>query len=181
MYNLSNEGFIIKFNQYYPFNVRGGETVVSTSKRVSVALLSIIFLVALVSAVPVDAKDFSKYSWYSESYYTIDPEWTGDIWTEDGEHGTLYWQNDDTMYIFLGPEGDKVQKFSGMWWIDWDDGEYIQGTHKGSYTYAIMQFTINGRVTDTSDDWSHVDGRKIHTVGIADFLNLPSVCWFQIN
>ncbi len=179
MHNLSIEGFIIKFKQYYPFDVRGGEKVVSISKKVSVGLLSLIFLVALVSAVPVDAK--KPYRWYSESYYTVDPEWTGDIWTEEGEHGTFYWQNDDTAYIFLGPDGMKVQKFSGIWWIDWDDDGYIQGTHKGSYTYAIMQFTINGWVTDTSDDWSHVDGRKIHTVGIADFANLPSVCWFQIN
>lgn len=151
----------------------------NTSKRASVVLLSVIFLIALVSAVPVDAK--KPYRWYSESYYTGYPEWTGEIWTEEGEHGTFYWDNNDDAYIFLGTDGMKVQKFSGIWWIDWDDGGYIQGTHKESYTYAIMQFTINGWVTDTSDDWSHVDGHKIHTVGIADFANLPSVCWFQIN
>jgi hypothetical protein len=162
--------------------VKGGEKVMSMSKKVSVGLLSIVFLVALVSAVPVDAK--KPYRWYSESYYTGDPEWTGEIWTEDGKHGAFYWDNNNDAYIFLGPEGDKVQKFSGIWWILWDDesgGGYIEGTHKGSYTYAIMQFTINGWVTDTSDDWSHVDGRKIHTVGVADFANLPSVTWFQIN
>jgi hypothetical protein len=157
------------------------------SKRVGVAVISIIFLVALVSAVPVDAKKgFSVHRWWSEVYYNFDPaftyEWKGDIWTEDGKHGTIYWDN--TGVKFLGPEGSKEQKFWGVWWIDWDDefgGGYIEGTHDGSFTYAIMQCTINGRITETSDDWSYLDGRKIHTVSYVDFGNFVIEHYLQIN
>ena len=70
----------------------------------------------------------------------------------------------------LGPEDSpKVQKFYGIWWIDWDNGDYIQGVHDGSFTFAINQYTINGRVSEATGDWSFVEGRKIHTVGTVDW------------
>jgi len=159
--------------------------VMSMSKRIGVAVISIIFLVALVSAVPVEAKkDFSVYRWWNECYYNFDPaytyEWKGRIWTEDGEQGTFYWDN--LGYFFLGPEGDaKVQKFWGIWWIDWDDGGYIEGTHYGSFAYAIDQYTINGHITVTSEDWSFLDGRKIHTVSNVDWIEMYSEGFCQIN
>ncbi|MHA2356219.1 MAG: hypothetical protein ACXADC_13645 [Candidatus Thorarchaeota archaeon] len=155
----------------------------SMSKRVGVGLLSIIFLVALVSAMPVDAKNFSKYRWWSESYYTWDPEWTGDVWTHEGLHGIFVWDNDNGAYRFLGPDGNSVQKFSGVWSVDFGgDGVIdIQGTHKGSFTYALNQYTINGQITYTSAEWSHLDGRKVHTVGNVDWDSLTSNTWFQIN
>jgi hypothetical protein len=163
------------------------KNVMSMSKRIGVALVSIIFLVALVSAVPVEAKKgFSVYRWWSETNYNFDPEftyeWKGDIWAGEkgeGEHGTIYWDNFGA--IWLGPAGDKVQKFWGVWWIEWDSGEHIEGTHEGSFTYAIMQCTINGRITVTSDDWSYLDGRKIHTVNYVDFANFHIEHYLQIN
>jgi hypothetical protein len=175
----NNVCFIRKIAHYYPFNAKGGEKRVSISKRASVVMLSFVFLVALVSAVPVEAKE--PYRWLVVSDYTGDPEWTGVVTTEDGKQGTFIWDNNNDNYIFLGPAGDKVQKFSGIWWIDWYDGGHIEGVHKGSFTYAIGQFTINGWVTDTSADWAHIDGRKIHTVGIADFVTFHSEAIFQIN
>jgi len=160
----------------------------SMSKKVGVAVVSIIFLVALVSAVPVDAnKGFSKYNWWAELWYTGYPEWTGDIWTggpDDiygGQHGMIYWDNDDDAYRFLGPDGDKVQKFSGTWWIIFDDGGYIEGTHAGSFTYAISQCTINGQITETSTDWSYLVGRRVHTVSFVDFVAFTIDHYFQIN
>jgi hypothetical protein len=173
--------------------VKGGENVVSMSKRVGVAVVSIIFLVALVSAVPVDAKKgFSAERWWSEVYWTGVPNWTGDIWTGEkgeGTHGTIYWDNHGA--IWLGPEGRlpypypsaKVQKFWGVWWIDFgSDGTVdIYGYHDGSFTYAIMQCTINGHVTETSDDWSNFDGRKIHTVNFVDMASGYIEHYLQIN
>ena len=154
----------------------------STSKRVSVALLSIIFLVALVSAVPVEAKkDFSVYRWWTEYTYTGVPEWTGEVWTEDGEHGAMYWDNDDSAYIFLGPEGDKVQKFAGIWWIEWDDGDYIEGTHKGSYAYATVTPIINGEITIATGDWSLLLGRHVKTFSSINWETYTIEGWFQIN
>jgi len=164
--------------------LKGGENVMKMSKRIGVAVVSIIFLVALVSAVPVDAKKpFSVYRWWSEVYYNFDPaftyEWKGDIWTEDDEHGTIYWDNLD--YRFLGPAEDKVQKFWGVWWIWWDDGGYIEGTHDGSFAYAISQCTINGHITETSAGWSYLDGRKMHTVSYVDFELFTIEHYLQIN
>ncbi|MHA2024322.1 MAG: hypothetical protein ACW98U_00355 [Candidatus Thorarchaeota archaeon] len=164
----------------------------SISKKVAVGLLSIVFLVALVSAVPVDAnKGFSKYRWWSELWYTGYPEWTGEIWTggpDDiygGQHGMVYWDNDDDAYRFLGPDGESVQKFSGKWWIIWDDGGYIEGTHKGSYSYATATPIINGHITlveaGEDYDWSFLLGRKIKTFSSIDWDTFTIEGYSQIN
>ncbi|MFX0053310.1 MAG: hypothetical protein ACFFAD_00160 [Candidatus Hermodarchaeota archaeon] len=167
----------------------------SVSKRVGVGLLSIIFLVALVSATPVAAnKGFSVYRWYSDLWYTGSPEWTGNVYAEDGQHGMVYWDNDDDAYRFLGPEGQsplpypdyKVQQFSGKWWIIWDDGGYMEGTHKGSYSVATDTPIINGRITivDTPDgayDWSFLLGRKIKTFSSIDWSTGTITGYTQIN
>jgi hypothetical protein len=161
--------------------------VMNMSKRIGVAVVSFIFLVALVSAVPVAAeKPFSVHRWWSEVYWTgypiSDIEWTGDIWTEDGEHGTIYWDNFG--FYLLGPENNpKVQKFWGVWWIDFgSDGTVdIFGYHDGSFTFAIMQCIINGHVTETSDDWSDFDGRKIHTVNFVDMASGYIEHFLQFN
>ena len=168
----------------------------STSKRVSVALLGVIFLVALVSAVPVQAKkDFSVYRWWTEYYFTGVPEWTGEVWTGSaddkygGRHGAMFWDNDDTAYILLGPDGIvKVQKFSGKWWIIWDDGGYIEGVHEGSFSTATVTPIINGHITivDTPQgayDWSYLLGRKVKTFSSIDLFASPRTIegYFQIN
>jgi len=151
-------------------------------KVIGVAVVSIIFLVALVSAVPVDAKkDFSVYRWWTEYSYTGSPEWTGEVWTEEGEHGAMYWDNYDDAYIFLGPEGDKVQKFEGIWWIEWDDGDYIGGTHEGSYSYATDTPIINGRITAATGDWSFLLGRKVKTFSSINWATYSIEGYFQIN
>jgi len=156
-------------------------------KTISVAVVSIIFFVALVSAVPVDAKkDFSVHRWWSEVNWTGAPisdiEWTGTIWTEDGTEGTIYWDNFG--FFLLGPEdAPKVQKFWGAWWIDFgSDGTVdIYGYHDGSFTFAIMQCIINGHITQTSDDWSAFDGRKMHTVNFVDMASGYIEHYLQIN
>ncbi|MHA2381210.1 MAG: hypothetical protein ACXACT_01480 [Candidatus Thorarchaeota archaeon] len=143
----------------------------NVSKRVSVGLLSIVFIVALVSAVPVDAKKpFSVYRWYSEVTYDLagdyDWEWSGDIWAgekEQAEHGTIYWDNFG--FFDRGPEDNgKVQKYWGKWWIIWDDGDYIEGTHEGSAPYVIFQSNIKGKITFADGDWSHLEGRNMHSL-----------------
>jgi len=54
---------------YRALTCREVRNVMSMSKRIGVAVISIIFLVALVSAVPVDAKKgFSVYRWQSKIY-----------------------------------------------------------------------------------------------------------------
>lgn len=166
-------------------NVKGGEKEVKISKRVFVSSLSIVFLVALVSVVPVNAH--KPYRWWNESYLnapTLNPTWIGDIWTEGlhgGIHGELVWNN--TGAIFLGPDGLSTQKFWGFWWIDFDvDGEVdILGYHDGSFTYARNQYTINGRVTYTSEAWEHMIGWKIHTVGFVDWELGYSEGYIQFN
>ncbi|MFW9805380.1 MAG: hypothetical protein ACFFFK_01465 [Candidatus Thorarchaeota archaeon] len=164
----------------------------NTTKRVSVALLSVIFLVALVSAVPVEAKkDFSVYRWWTEYVYTGSPEWTGDVWTggpDDkygGEHGVMYWDNDDDLYRFLGPDDPdgsyKVQKFEGIWWIEWDDGDYIEGTHHGSWSAATVTPIINGKITVATGDWAYLLGRNVKTFSTIDLASFTIDGYFQIN
>jgi len=158
------------------------------SKRISVAVISVIFLVALVSAVPVDAKkEFSVYRWWSEVRLN---DMTGDIWTEDNKHGTIHWDNQGAIY--LGPEGRlpdyypeaKVQKFWGEWWIEWDaesGGGHINGTHNGSFNYAISPSTVNGRITEATGPWSFLEGRNMHSLGYIDWTKFTLEYFLQIN
>ncbi|MHA2302912.1 MAG: hypothetical protein ACXACD_18355 [Candidatus Thorarchaeota archaeon] len=151
------------------------------SKRLSVALLAAFFLVTLVSAVPTEAK--KPHRWYSDSTYMgggtrENPTWVGHIWNEDGYHGDFYWLNLE--WVFMGNE----QHFWGIWWINWDDGGHIEGTHKGSFTYALMQYNIKGWIYEAYAgsiyDYSDLDGRKIHTLGVvSEFWTSQSI--FQIN
>lgn len=147
------------------------------SRRVGVVFLIAVFMVALVSATQASA--LKPLRWTTATSVNLPPwdldhpTWTGDVVTEDGEHGVFNWFNEGAK--FLGPEPTspdetyKEQKFWGIWWIDWDNGEYMQGTHKGSFTYAISQYTINGRVVEATGDWSYLVGCKIHTVGVVDW------------
>ncbi len=156
----------------------------SMSKRIGVAVVSIIFLVALVSAVPVEAKkDFSVYRWWTEFSYTGSPEWTGTVLTHDGEQGTMYWDNDDDAYRFLGPDplNPVVQKFSGIWWIVFSDGDRIEGTHKGSWSYSTVTPIINGRITKATGSWSYLEGRIIHTDSIIYLDTFTIDGYFVIN
>ena len=65
--------------------------------------------------------------------------------------------------------------------IMWDEGEYIEGTHKGTFTYSINQANIVGRITGTSDGWSHLMDCKIHTLSPVDLVVGYAECYFIIN
>ena len=152
------------------------------SRKMSVGLLSLVFLVTLVAIVPVPVEAKKPIKWWQEchfNYPTFKPTWVGDIWREDGSHGDFYWDN--LGYVVLGPDGDKVQHFWGVWGIDWDDSGYIEGTHKGTFTYSINQANIVGRITGTSDGWSHLMDCKIHTLSPVDLVVGYAECYFVIN
>ncbi|MFW9964333.1 MAG: hypothetical protein ACFFCX_12255 [Candidatus Sifarchaeia archaeon] len=137
----------------------------SMSKRVSVSLLSIIFLVALVSAIPVEAKTPIRWDVTAEyvGYYTY-PDWVGEILGEDATIGMFI-----SEVVFLS----NGQKLVVDWWIDFIDGGHLEGTVHGffvyethNYLYDGGQYVLNGKVTDTSPDWSHLNGRNVHIMGI---------------
>ena len=143
----------------------------------------------LICITPATA--IKPHRWWCETSVNIppwseeNPTWIGDCWNEDGDHGNFYWYN--TEAYFLGPEGSpKVQKFSGIWWADWDNGDHVQGTHVGSFVYAINQYTINGRVTEATGNYANLMGRHIHTVGPVDWTGGIyglgySESYFQVN
>ncbi len=142
------------------------------SKKMCVLAFSIVFVIAVIPVQQVEA--LKPLRWETASSVNLppwsqsNPTWIGDVYTEDGLHGNFYWFNETS--FLLGPEDNQnVMKFWGIWWADFDDGSYVQGTHDGSFTYAINQYTINGRVTVATDQWSDLVGRKVHTVGIVDW------------
>ena len=157
--------------------------------RVGVLLVSAIFLMTLICVTPATA--IKPHRWWVACSVNLppwsedNPTWIGDALTEDGKHGTFYWFN--TGAEFLGPEENpKVQKFWGIWWVDWDNGDHVQGTHKGSFTYAISQYVINGRVTAATGDYADLIGRKIHNIGTVDWTGGMygigySESFFQVN
>jgi hypothetical protein len=145
----------------------------TVGKRTSVALLTLVFVIALMYATPATAKKplrWDTYCWIQIPPWSPEhPTWAGDVWNEDGGHGSFYWFNTGAkMY-----KNENMQKFWGIWWVDWDNGSYVQGTHDGSFTYAINQYTVNGRVVVATHQWADLVGRKIHTVGIVDWTGGP--------
>jgi hypothetical protein len=151
----------------------GGEKVVSTSRRASVALMSFIFLVALVSAVPVEAK--VPLRWEANVTYTWNPTWTGIIMTEDGLSGTI------ALDIAEARVTGDVEHSILDWWIEWDGGGYIEGTLEGILILSTYRYTFNGQVTDTSEDWAFLDGRNVHVMGSIDLSLWTTSPIFQIN
>ena len=143
------------------------------SKRVSVGLLSLIFLLALVSAMPVEAK--VPLRWEYTANYTFDPEWTGVILSDDSSSGTIY------LDIIEAIDLPDVQHFTGIWQIDWGDDGYIEGVFKGKVVWSEGEYVINGQVTETSDNWAHLNGRNIHIMGIIDLSVWTTHGSFQIN
>ncbi len=140
---------------------------------IGVGLLTLIFIFALVPAVPVEANvplrcDFA-------AHYTFEPEWTGDIWSEDGTHGILI------LDIIEWRDLPDVQHFSGDWSITWDDGEYLTGAQKGKVVWLTGDFVLNGKVSETSSEWTHLDGRNVHVMGYIDTTWWNSYGVFQFN
>lgn len=133
----------------------------SVSKRVGVGLLSIIFLMALVSAMPVEAK--TPIRWDVSAKYVGNATWLGVVIGEDATAGIF------SSEIVLLSNG---QKMVSDWWIQFDGG-YIKGTSHGFLVYETHnslldggKYVLNGKVTETSPDWSHLNGRNVHVMGI---------------
>ncbi|MFX1416532.1 MAG: hypothetical protein ACFFC0_06945 [Promethearchaeota archaeon] len=127
-------------------------------RKVSVALLALVFMVALVYVTPVEAKKPLRWNYVNIPNPAPDITWSGPI-SGDTMEGTLYWFN---QWYYFSDEGD--QHFGGIWWIDCgSDGSVdILGTHKGVGPAGTLQFNINGRVTAACPD---LTGRKMHTSG----------------
>lgn len=160
--------------------VKGGEDVMSMSKRVGVAVIGTIFLVALVSAVPVEAKTPIRWDYVADyiGYYSY-PDWYGELVGENAEIGIFI-----TDVVFLS----NGQKLDAIWWIEFDDGEYLEGTMKGFFVYTTHdnlydggQYVLNGEVTDTSPDWSDWNGRNVHVMGFVTPWPWVTNGVFQIN
>lgn len=145
------------------------------SKRLGVCILSMVFLLALVSAMPVQAK--TPLRWEYSAIQTFDPLWTGDIVSDDGVSGTIIL--DVIWWIDL----NNVEHFSGIWYITWDGGGYLKGTQAGKLVFSTGAYIINGQVTETSDNWDYVNGRNIHIMGSIDYSTWPleTTGMFQIN
>jgi hypothetical protein len=140
--------------------------------RVGVLLVSAIFLMTVICVTPATAIKPNRW-WVATSinlppWSEENPTWIGDWWNEDRDHGHFYWYNFDPFNLGL-EESPKVMKFYGIWWADWDNGNYVQGTHDGSFTYARKQYTINGRVVVATGNYADLIGRKVHDVGIVDW------------
>ena len=150
------------------------------TKRLSVGLLGLVFLLALTSVSPVEAR--VPMRWDVTVAYLGGIYWDGDIWREDRSHGDFSMVLTDYTLLSNG------QKIAIVWLIEWDDGGYLQGTFKGTYVYTTHEYGLdggdvvgNGKVTDTSPELSELDGRPVHV--------MASICpwpWiaegvFQIN
>ena len=139
------------------------------SKRVGVGLLGLMFMLALVSATPVEAKVPQLWEASAVYYggYGGYPDWYGDVWTEDGLHGIFNWIILDVTFL------SNVQHYDSFWWIEWDDGGLVEGTATGKLVYTTTphyvldggDYVFNGKVTYASSDWSYVDGRNVHIMG----------------
>ncbi|MHA2426007.1 MAG: hypothetical protein ACXAEF_14550 [Candidatus Thorarchaeota archaeon] len=133
-------------------------------RKMGVGLLSFVLLLVLVSASPVEAK--VPLRWEYSMVYQGGILWEGDIYTADGMHGHFTWILTD--YV-LHSNGQLV---SFNWRIDWDDGSYIEGYMDGISVYEThgsgldgFSYVSNGEVTDTSLEWSGLNGCNIHTDG----------------
>lgn len=155
------------------------------SRKVSVAVLALVFMVALVYATPVQAKDIIRWEYYDKMNVPI-PEppghtLDGEIWGEDVNgnpvHGDFYWVNTGRFYA-----GETVHMY-GYWGIDWgqDGSTDISGMHTGVWVLSNNRVNVRGTVTAASPGWTHLIGRNVHTVVTMDMTTLTISGIFQIN
>ena len=164
-------------------SVFGGEKVKVISKRVSVGLLSLVFLLALVSASPVAAKVPLRWNISAVYYGGVGgyPDWYGEIVTDDGIHGEFSMWITDAIFLSNG------QKLQADWYIDWGNDQYLEGNVKGTFVYATHDYlydggdyVCNGFVTGASLECSDLDGRNVHIMGhITPYWTTEAM--FQIN
>ena len=148
------------------------------SKRVGVGLLCAIFMLTLVSAMPVEAKVPLRWEYTADQ--TGVPLWTGEIVTGDGVVATIIFDIPDDTWKGL----NNGEVWSGPWSVTWADGEYISGTQSGVLVYTTSDYVINGKITETSEGCKDLDGRHIHIMGTLDYSAWPllkTIGIFQIN
>ncbi len=145
-------------------------------RKATVAILTLVFMVALVYAVPVDAKEPIRWEYLEFMTGLAPPEPTldGEIWG-DGMHGRMYWVN--TGRFFAG----KTIHMSGYWVIEWDDDTTIRGSHTGVWSLSKNRVTVNGIVTDASPLWAFLIGRNVHSSETFDMQTMSIGGIFQIN
>ena len=127
------------------------------SRKVGIALLGLFIIIGLSSAIPVEAKP--PVLWEIDAWYTFDPEWTGDIYRDDGSHGMF------VLDLLEARDLPDVQHSSGVWSIVLDNGEYLMGEAAGHVVWSTGEYVLNGMVTDTSSAFDYLNGRQVHIEG----------------
>jgi hypothetical protein len=90
--------------------------------------------------------------------------------------------------ITFTPEGatfpGSTEHFFETWVIETDGGDVIKGYHKGVWSFKTFKFRTNGKVTSASGEWSHLVGRKVHSIGTTSPFPAEEITGegtFQIN
>ncbi len=149
------------------------------SRRLGVAVLTLVFMVALVYATPVQAKVPLRWE-YNVTMPVFPapppPQPTLVGWAKgDGMEGDMYWVNTGRFYA-----GETVHLY-GYWWIEWEDGSVVEGTHSGVWVFATNRVIANGVVTAADPGYEYLIGRHIHTNEIFSFETMSIGGIFQIN
>lgn len=148
------------------------------NRKVGVAALTLVFMVALVYATPVQAAKIIRWDYcVTMPVFPAPPPPTPTLigWIKgDGMEGDMYWVNTGRFFA-----GETVHLY-GYWWIEWEDDSMIEGTHTGVWVLSNNRLNARGVVTDASPKWSDLIGRNIHTVETFDFLTMSIGGIFQI-
>ena len=142
------------------------------SRKACIVLLGLFIIIGLSSAIPVEAKP--PVLWEIHADYTFDPEWTGEIWRDDGSHGIFVLDLLDARNL---PD---IQHTSGVWSIVMDNDEYLMGEAKGHVVWSTGEYVLNGVVTDTSSTFDFLNGRNVHFEGYITPI-WTTVAYMQIN
>lgn len=149
------------------------------SRRVGVAVLTLVFVVALVYATPVQANKIVRWE-YSVTMTAFPapppPQPTLAGWVKgDGMDGDMYWVNTGRFFA-----GETIHLY-GYWWIEWEDGSVIKGTHTAVWALSNNLLNARGVVTAATPGYAHLIGRNIHTVEIFSMQTFSIGGIFQIN
>jgi len=129
--------------------------------RKSIILLTLALSLALVAAVPVQAKRPFEGS-MDLNFYLENPIWRGTI-TGDIS-GNMYFTN-----VGTGKQGNqepgKAIHFGEEWLItDESDVMLLTGTDEGVVS-PNSEYRMNGVVTDASEEYADLIGRNVHMSG----------------
>jgi hypothetical protein len=155
----------------------GGKRMKGYWRGVSIGLVGLFIALALIPAAPVQAK--VPIEWNLTAGYTgDDPEWVGSITRDDGVAGELALDIVDC--IWATPSG-LVQIVDGVWWIEWEDGQSIEGTLDGVADLRKGHIVLNGRVTEASGGLAYLDGRHVHCEAVFDMSTWTTSGTFRFN